>query len=169
MSIFANSRFKKRFPGPYDIRLSSDGVDGTFEIVCLSTDNCIAATRYWDPRDDQRAAYVAAYAIAAALNDMFHDLTLAQHCSLLSEFYAYYPGPYRLSHGRGGLGSYHTIDCDGSGISVITCYGGRFDFDTLSIIHTFNEALSLQRMYFPFSANHRQDAVHVAESELIPF
>ena len=166
MSIFANSRFKRRFPGPYDIRPSRDGVDDTFDIYCLETNEYIAATRYWDERE---RAYAAAYAIATALNVYIHDLYLAEHRPLMQQFYTFFPGPYRLTHGRCRFSSYHSIECKTTGDDVITCYGGRFDFETLSIIHTIDDALTRQRMRLPFADDYCEKTVLLDESELILF
>ena len=38
-------------PGPYDFRLSSCGVDETFEVYCQTTYDVIARFRFWEARD----------------------------------------------------------------------------------------------------------------------
>lgn len=59
--------FLSRFPGPYCYQAGRDGVDDTFDIICLKSGQHIAATYYWSER---RACELIAHIVCHALNAM---------------------------------------------------------------------------------------------------
>ncbi|MEO1618705.1 MAG: hypothetical protein AAFV88_22840 [Planctomycetota bacterium] len=55
----------RAFPGPFEARAGRDGVDLTFDVVCITTEKTIVSARYWDARDE---ASSVAEVIVDALN-----------------------------------------------------------------------------------------------------
>jgi hypothetical protein len=43
-------RFLARYPGPYAYVSGRDGVDDTFDVICLTTERHIASSHYWYDR-----------------------------------------------------------------------------------------------------------------------
>lgn len=109
MKHFITRQFSKHLPGPYSVRASSDGVDNTFEVFCLSTNNAIVAAHYWDERDH---AFLIARTISAALNEHLHGIMFELGGDTLAIFQEAYPGPFRaLKETHEFLGAIFCIDC----------------------------------------------------------
>jgi len=90
--------FLTRYPGPYAIRPSTEGVDLTFDVFCRTTDKLIIAARYWEAEEDaRRVASVIALALELARRG---DFTVSIDRSLqrkLQEFRDENSGRYVVS------------------------------------------------------------------------
>lgn len=148
MSIIANSLFKANYPGPYDIRPSTDGVDDTFEVYCLVTDQCIVSTNYWYERDQ---AYREAHAVATALNTyLFDAIVTEKDRQQLAEFLSSYDRLFRIDQGSCEYrGHYYSVACNQSGNSIVDCYGPEFHYETLCTARTIADSLSFSIMTLP--------------------
>ena len=106
MQIFARKRFLRHCPGPYTYLSSRDGVDRTFDIYCLTTENYIVSTYYWEER---KAAEATAATITAALNAFAgHPDTMPPESGpFIGWFVGAHPRPFGLRRGvcPGGEGT----------------------------------------------------------------
>ena len=115
------SIFLKHFPGPYSIRVSTDGVDKTFEVFCLTSDETVIASRYWLERDE---AYLVAAVIEASLNSVLADVPTRLTDQDFKTFRNRYPGSYMAVKTRcicfGGDLKLWGIRCRTTGFDLIT-------------------------------------------------
>jgi hypothetical protein len=124
------NRFLARFPGPYDYTSGSDGVDATFDVICLGPERQLVSIYYWDER---LPAELVARVVSAALNESLQPRTNDElrHQQLskreLTAFRGMYPGPYRTAHSHCEYrGRCHEVICDTSGESVIHAFDRSF-------------------------------------------
>lgn len=116
-------RFLKRFPGPYDYQRGVDGVDETFDIVCVANGRYVISTYFWD--EVQRNEAIASV-VTSALNQRagWYGFVCQSYAEHHDAFQQTYPGPYRVRReccqGRGPL---FTVYCTTTNESVIDSYG----------------------------------------------
>ena len=116
-------RFLKRFPGPYDYRRSSDGVDETFNVNCMNNGRYIISTYFWDA---EQLREMITNVVTSALNRMagWHDFVPHSFSVHFEEFQQLYPGPYSVRHDCcPGRGEFEDVYCTTTNESVIQSYG----------------------------------------------
>jgi hypothetical protein len=135
--------FQKRFPGPFTYFEGRDGVDDTFDVHCLTSDQTIVSTYYWDER---QTALRQAAAISFALNAylLTSDTIMSpEDAALLQQFLAEYPGPYRSEREFCEYrGPGYRIVSGPHDEHVIAVYGGYFHRQTRSIARMITQALN---------------------------
>ncbi|TWT35231.1 hypothetical protein KOR34_01190 [Posidoniimonas corsicana] len=121
MAHLVSTLFHRSFPGPFDYFPSHDGVDETFELTCLTTDDFVIATHFWDEREwaETRIAVVA-----AVLNDSLggedEDFLAALNPQTLAHFRDQLPGPYFVKvEYCDYMGIQFCVNCRTSGETVI--------------------------------------------------
>ncbi|MCA9194593.1 MAG: hypothetical protein KDB03_22635 [Planctomycetales bacterium] len=164
MTYLITDYFLSKYPGPFDIRSSRDGVDDTFEIVCLVTNQVLASTYYWD---EEEARYIEAMGIATALNFMLHEeMVLEEGSRALKQLLTDAPGPYSLKRGtceyRGG---YWAVACKHEKDGIIQCYGDFSDYANLAIAILIKKSLTYADRYLP----REREIPSCPESDLILF
>ena len=118
--------FSHQFPGPFDYRAGRDGVDNTFDVFCLTTDQWIISTHYWEER---LQAELVARIVSNALNFVALDLdrdTIPSHLLRdLAQFQEEFLGPYvaRREH-CGYYGPLIEIACESTDACVLFAPAG---------------------------------------------
>ncbi|MCA9186158.1 MAG: hypothetical protein R3E01_36165 [Pirellulaceae bacterium] len=121
MRLFAKSAFLKNCPGPYFYRPGREGVDDTYDVYCLASENHIISTYYWEAEEDARRI---AGIVTAALNRQAGGCELdgedfAEHLAYLR---TNYPGPYRTYPDTCPLhGPFIGVWCGSTGDLVVLC------------------------------------------------
>jgi hypothetical protein len=124
-------RFLARYPGPYTYVAGRDGVDDTFDVICLTTERHIASTFYWD---DRLPCELIARVVTEALNAMLaRDAGENEPFSPplsdreLAAFRGMHPGPYHTAPDHCEYrGNIESVDCVTSDDSVISVYDREF-------------------------------------------
>lgn len=123
MRFIQRLRFLNRFPGPYDYQRGVDGVDETFDVVCVSKGRHVIFTYFWD--EVQRCEQIASV-VTSALNRQagwygFVPRSFEDH---YVAFQQTYPGPYSVRRefcpGRGPL---QGVYCTTMEEAIIDSYG----------------------------------------------
>ena len=142
-SMLLKRQFQKRYPGPFTYLEGRDGVDDTFDVLCLTSGQHLASTYYWKNRE---TALMHAATVSFALNAYLFDDDTAlslDEIGLLQQFLCQYPGPYRSQREfcdyRGP--GYSTVSSP-TGEHLISVYGGYFHRQTRSIARTITKALN---------------------------
>jgi hypothetical protein len=151
------NRFLARFPGPYDYTSGSDGVDATFDVICLGPERQLVSIYYWDER---LPAELVARVVSAALNDFLQpgandELRPPQLSKReLTAFHGMYPGPYRTAHSHCEYrGRCHEVICETSGESVIHAFDRSFRGQARLVARQIAAALNSLR--FPIARQRR--------------
>lgn len=148
MTYLVTKKFKSLFPGPFDVRRSTDGVDETFEVYCLTTDQLVVANYFWEAESER---FQESLAMATALNVLLHEgLVCREGADSLELLLGQHPGPYRMRRARcnyrGGLWEVYSQDTN---VSLVQCYGGPLDYNALVVGLTLRQALSSAEMVLP--------------------
>lgn len=126
VTTYQANKFKSRFPGPFNSFPGSDGVDDTFDIICLTSDERVASVQYWDEVEN---ALLISRVVSAALNawqltwDINHELA-AEH---LRDFRQSYPGPYACKKSECEYyGPIYFVYCEQTNSEIMQAYNIAF-------------------------------------------
>lgn len=89
-----SNSIKSKIRGPFAYMPGKNGVDNTFDVICLCTGYLVAYSSYWEDRDNAEAI---AYAMTFALNRHYQPIRSRLKPAkqlLLDRFRHLYPGPY---------------------------------------------------------------------------
>lgn len=141
MRYFTERYFTNRFPGPFAIARNHDGVDETYDIYCLSSENFIAATYFWE---DEQASYMEADAIATALNLSLHPETVgADEKTRCLEFLLQSALPITVKSSKCPYrGPCWDVLCNTGLDTILSCYGPKFSLEPIAIAMMVRQALS---------------------------
>ncbi len=118
-----NPQFSKIYPGPFRYSPGSDWVNSTFDVYCISTEQHVLSTFYWDERERaELVAYVLTCALEFCHSDC-KDLDLQEW----KAFRQIYPGPYySTSEESPGYGPIEVINSHSAERSLTFCYDRCF-------------------------------------------
>lgn len=164
MTYLAAKRFQTRFPGPFHIRRSTDGVDKTFDVYCLATLRDVVTLYFWEAESER---YREAMTIASALNSLLHsDLVLSGEADHLTSYLSEFPGPYRIRPQTCGYrGPIWEIYAGSDEHGLVQCSRQLLDFDSLIVGLTVCHALNIADRHLPRS--HRTESER--SGEMLPF
>ena len=143
MKYLQRLRFLKRFPGPYDYQRSSDGIDETFNVICIKNGRYIISTYFWG---SEQHCEMITNVVTSALNRMadWHGFVPHSFLEHLEAFQRQYPGPYDVRQGCcPGRGEFEEVYCLTTNESVIHNYGD--DRETRLIARHIADSLTTLR------------------------
>lgn len=147
---FHRSQFLKANPGPYFSRPGRNGVDDTYDVVCLATENHIVSTQYWDEEEDARRI---AGVIAAALNRYagWHGLEEENLHEDLAYLLWHYPGPYKIHRDTCPMyGAFSEVRCQAANQTVVICPHDDYPGAMLRVATVIAHALEVLLRDYPF-------------------
>ena len=145
MKYLQRLRFHKRYPGPFNYRRNSDGVDETFDVICVNEGCYIISTYFWDA---ERHCEMITNVVTSALNQManwhaFLDQSFREDLEL---FQQEYPGPYGVRQDCcPGRGEFEDVYCLTTNESIIHRYGEDSD-DRLIARHIADSLNSMRQL-----------------------
>jgi hypothetical protein len=122
--------FLRLYPGPYVYCPGHDGVDHTFDVMCIGSRQHIASVYYWDER-------LTSELIARVVTESLNALLPAGRADLLAElkplskweiaaFHGMHAGPYRANAMHCDYrGPGFEVLCDTSSESILQIFGGE--------------------------------------------
>ena len=167
---FRRSPFLKANPGPYCSRPGRNGVDDTYDVVCLATENHIVSTHYWEEEEDARRI---ADAITVALNRYagWHGLEGESFHEDLAHLRWHYPGPYKIQRDICPMyGEFSEVRCPAADQTVVICPHDGWPREKHRVATVIAHALDLLLRDYPFAvprlSNHlRQKPMNAASGK----
>ena len=93
MKARCTNRFVRKFPGPFHYQPGEDGVDHTFNVICINTGELIVSTYYWEARQEAKAV---AKLVADALNASCGWPEFVKDDPDTETIAAIFPGPFMI-------------------------------------------------------------------------
>ena len=130
-------------PGPFACFAGRDGVDETFDVFCLTTEDHVVSTYFWEARE---ACRVVTEVVTFALNRFAgHDIDDSFDSKDIVNFRHEYSGPYSIRKNRcEGRGPCFEVYCRSTNRGIVDRYGrSRFDRQIAkAIARSLNRLLS---------------------------